>query len=327
MPPFSRTLAGRTLADNFRSQLKQAANAGEAFDTGTGLPDSLVEQTVLAVESWLEFAMAYVSMKWPGAAGKSRTSIVDALATVTPALVEDVPGRPEQELLREALRDYLLPPDRRDWTQPEDVALAVKWLEAASLPLTGLTEAAVVRAGLDALGLKMDGKPAAKTTTRRKRAVFFNVLEYAVELEKLEYNPIGKLRVRSRRKTKAIVAVDRRVVVNPRQGRQLLAAVTYIGDRGRGARMRAFFACLYFAALCPGEALGLRDRDAQLPARCAACGADLTHDFDHKSRNGCDHAGDHLCVGFADLGEEQACHGETLDRQRRGSRRPSAQAS
>jgi integrase len=58
--------------------------------------------------------------------------------------------------------------------------------------------------------------------------------------------------------------IDRRVVVNPGQARQLLAAVTYIG-RTRGPRLYGLFACMYFAGLRPGEAMGLRERDCKLP--------------------------------------------------------------
>ncbi|WP_171075138.1 tyrosine-type recombinase/integrase [Nonomuraea basaltis] len=60
-------------------------------------------------------------------------------------------------------------------------------------------------------------------------------------------------------------AVDRRVVVNPRQARELLIAVTYVG-RTRGPMLAAMFACMYFAGLRPGEALGLREQDCVLPA-------------------------------------------------------------
>jgi hypothetical protein len=58
--------------------------------------------------------------------------------------------------------------------------------------------------------------------------------------------------------------VDRRVVVNPRQARELLTAVTYVGtyDRASGRRLRALFGCLYYAALRPGEALGSDARTA-----------------------------------------------------------------
>jgi integrase len=54
--------------------------------------------------------------------------------------------------------------------------------------------------------------------------------------------------------------------------------------------MTAFFATLYFAALRPGEALGLREQDCKLPATCTDCGADLSHDIHNAPRNGCEHA-------------------------------------
>ena len=64
--------------------------------------------------------------------------------------------------------------------------------------------------------------------------------------------------------------VDRRVVVNPRQARELLTAVTYVGQQrrgplARGQRLMALYACLYFAALRPAEAVGLRIQDCYLP--------------------------------------------------------------
>jgi integrase len=116
-----------------------------------------------------------------------------------------------------------------------------------------------------ALERKLDGKPAATQTYRRRRAVVFNVLEYAVELEMLPSNPLG--RVRRKRGRTALQEVDRRVVVNPRQARELLTAVTYVGgyERASGRRLRAFFGCLYYAAMRPGEALGLRRSDCTLP--------------------------------------------------------------
>jgi integrase len=117
------------------------------------------------------------------------------------------------------------------------------------------------------LSRKLDGQPAATQTYRRRRAVTFNALEYAVELELLPSNPLG--RVRRKRGKRAVQEVDRRVVVNPRQARELLNAVTYVGgyDRASGRRLRAFFGCLYYAAMRPGEALGLRRSDCTLPEK------------------------------------------------------------
>ncbi len=259
----SKTFATRALADHFRSDLMQAMNAGEAFDTDSGLPASMEEAK--QVTSWLAFAQAYVAMKWPGAAAKSRDGLTDALATVTPYLVRDVPGRPDLAGVRRALREFVLPPVFRQLVPPPDVADTVRWLERASLPLSELMKAPVVRGALDLLALKLDGTPAAATTMRRKRSVFYNALQYAVELELLEFNPVDKLRVHTRR-SRVVGVVDRRVVVAPDQARELLAAVSYVGRRGRGDRLRAFYACMYFAALRPSEALGLRESDCWLPA-------------------------------------------------------------
>ncbi|MFC6018435.1 tyrosine-type recombinase/integrase [Plantactinospora solaniradicis] len=263
----SRNFATRALADNFRSDLMQGINRGEAFDPATGLPDSMVEAKEAA--TWLEFVQKYLDMKWPGAAAKSRASLVDALATVTPALAGDPASRPELADLRRVLIDYVLPPAFRQRDVPPELAPALRWLRRASLPLTEVSQAATVRGALDALALTLDGRPAAATTARRKRSVFYNVLQYAVELEALEFNPVDKLRVRSTRKKVAVV-IDRRVVVNPRQAEELLTALSYVGQRGRfrrGERLVAFFACMYFGALRPSEALALREQDCHLPAK------------------------------------------------------------
>jgi len=61
--------------------------------------------------------------------------------------------------------------------------------------------------------------------------------------------------------------VDRRVVANPRQARELLIALTYVGGRDldRGRRLVAMFACLYYAAMRPAEAVNLHKSDCELP--------------------------------------------------------------
>ncbi|GAA3473357.1 hypothetical protein GCM10018965_079100 [Nonomuraea roseola] len=189
--------------------------------------------------------------------------MTDTLANITPILSTDAPGRPEDEVIRKALREYaFLPPDRRPATSPE-IAKAIRWIEAASLPLSALDEARHTRAVLEALSLRMDGKPAATSTYRRKRAVFHHVLEYAVELEELSANPLHKVKLR---KIKSTGEIDRRSVVNPGQARELLVAVTYVG-RSRGQMMMAMFACMYFGGLWPGEASALRKKNCHLPEK------------------------------------------------------------
>ncbi|MFD4605541.1 tyrosine-type recombinase/integrase [Streptomyces sp. NPDC058464] len=263
--PFHESHKTKALADRFRAKLLQAADKGEPFDTVTGLPDSLRGGKVAL--SLLELALKYINARWPEASAKQRDSMTDALATVMPALVKSVRGRPTPADLRRALRSYVLPPPRRERERPEEIAAAAKWIEKASLPVAELQEITRVRDLIDVLTRKLDGKPAATQTYRRRRAVVFNVLEYGVELEVLPSNPLS--RVRRKRGKRAVQEVDRRVVVNPRQARELLAAVTYVGgyDRASGRRLRAFFGCLYYAAMRPGEALGLRLSDCTLPEK------------------------------------------------------------
>jgi integrase len=78
-----------------------------------------------------------------------------------------------------------------------------------------------------------------------------------VELEYFEANPLDRI---SWKPPSSTDIVDRRVVVNPSQARQLLKAV-----RETSPAVEGFFACLYYAGLRPSEARNLRLRDCTLP--------------------------------------------------------------
>ena len=62
----------------------------------------------------------------------------------------------------------------------------------------------------------LDGTPAAATTIARKRAVFYSVLNYGVELDILPANPIGKVTWKA---PEVAEEIDRRVVARPQQVR------------------------------------------------------------------------------------------------------------
>jgi integrase len=117
---------------------------------------------------------------------------------------------------------------------------------------------------LDAMAAKLDGTNVAATVYRRKRAVLFNLLSYAVEQELLTDNPLTRVK---RATPQMIDQVDPRVVANPAQVRELVTAVTYVGQRNRdrGAHLHAFFATVYYSAARPAEVLALRDTDCKLP--------------------------------------------------------------
>lgn len=190
--PFHESHKTKALADRFRAKLLRVADKGEPFDTVTGLPDSLRGGKVAL--SFLELALKYIDARWAEASAKQWDSMTDSLATVLPALVKPGRGRPTPEILRRALRSYVLPPPRRERERPEEIASAMRWLERSSLPVAELQEIARVHELIDALGRKLDGKLAATQTYRRRRAVVFNSLDFAVELEALPSNPRGRVR-------------------------------------------------------------------------------------------------------------------------------------
>ena len=250
-----RTFSTLKLAESFRSDLLVAARDGIPFDLATGLPTTM--QRRRADITWFEHAKAFVAEKWPHISPRHRMGIAEALTTVTVALTATTDGAPPPEDLRRALFRYAFNARAQLQEVPGEHFLALQWIERTSLPLSALGDASVLRQALSAMTVTLDGRAAAPSTVARKRAVFHNALEYAVELEHFESNPLRKVRWRPGRSTESI---DRRVVVNPSQARDLLAAVREISPAVEG-----FFACLYYAGLRPAEARNLRLSDCTLP--------------------------------------------------------------
>lgn len=267
---FTESFRTKTLADNVRSELIRAANAGEAFDTDTGRPASAARARTTT--TWYQLARAYIAMKWPTLAANSRRSVVEALVTLTPALVRPTRRHPPPEpaLLRQALYLYAFNPRRPPSGWPAEHAAALAKLDKISILVADLESTEIVRRGLDALSRRLDGQPAAATTIARKRAVFHNTAGYAVELGLLSANPLGSIQW-----TVPAVAdtIDRRVVANPTQVASLLTAVASLGKRAH--RLVAYFGCLYYAGTRPAEAANLRLADCQLPGRCLDCDTPL----------------------------------------------------
>ncbi|MEV4015698.1 tyrosine-type recombinase/integrase [Nonomuraea angiospora] len=256
----SKTFRTKGLANAFMSDLRQAVKAGEEFDIATGLPVSMLAQKTSG-PSFLEFSQGYVLRRWNTSAARTRETDTYALLTLIPALVADAPRRPTAEELREVLRDHVLLPDSRRTALSTAQAAALGWLERASLPLSALAEANVLRTALDAISVTFAGAPAGANSVRRKRAVLHHLLEHAVEQKVFSSNPLDEIKWTV---PKAVTVVDPRTVVNPAQARQLLDAVPKVG-RKRGARLQALFACMYYAALRPEEAADLRLRNCTLP--------------------------------------------------------------
>lgn len=166
----SKSFITRKPADSYRAELVRAARTGLEFDPATGEPTAW-NLPVPAAVTWYQEATAYAVMKWPSLAARSRASLADALATVTPALTR--PGardRPDPRELRTALYRHAFNPARP--TRPGSTAAQVLgWAQRASLPVGCLSEPTVLRTALEALTFRLDGSRAAASTVIRKRSV------------------------------------------------------------------------------------------------------------------------------------------------------------
>ncbi|UYB41691.1 tyrosine-type recombinase/integrase [Streptomyces sp. Je 1-4] len=259
--PHSESFLTSGLAESRRAQLITAAREGEPFDVDSGMPKSLVtkERDI----SWYEHARKYIEMKWPHAPGSTRRTLAEAMASVAPALVKDTKGMADPRTVRTALYSWAFNMNRWEQEPPAEVAKVLAWFERKSLPASALSDPMRVRAALDALTKKLDGKTAAATTIRRKRAIFHNALGYAVDAGLLTDNPLPHVQWKAPEQVEE--EVDPTCVPDPGQAAKLLAAVRDQSPRGR--RLVAFFGCMYYAAARPAEVIGLRVQDCDLPRR------------------------------------------------------------
>ncbi|MEV0177701.1 tyrosine-type recombinase/integrase [Streptomyces sp. NPDC050625] len=259
----SESFTTKGLAESRRSELMQAARRGEPFDEETGLPASELRAKLRNV-TWYQHTRHFIEKRWEGTPGKSRRNFADALATITPALVKSEIGCPDPRVLRRALYSWAY--NKSAWEQepPPDWRKALSWLERNSVPIVDLEDAQVLRKALDALGRKLDGKPAAARTALRKRACLSDVLGMAAEAKYFttSVNPLQSVQWTAPRTAEEL---DPEAVANPRQVRRLLAAVQAQSERGQ--RLEAFFGCLYYAGLRPAEAIHLQKSQCRLPER------------------------------------------------------------
>ncbi|MFE4682587.1 tyrosine-type recombinase/integrase [Streptomyces sp. NPDC056721] len=268
------TFATYPLAESRRNELWQAMNRrGEAFEIESGLPESEVRAAAEAAEAaaaappvgWFEFARKYMAGRWRMSAAKTREGTADGLAAVTLAMVKRGEGVPDDESLRLAFRWAIVPANAGE-DPPAELKPAYDWITTSDRPLADVSGAEVFEAVMYRVSYKLDGTPAAGDTYKRRRRALNAALEHAVAVGDLPENPLVRAR---RKRVGSNDVVDRRVLVNPVQARQLLTAVSYVGswDRCRGRRLVAFYAVLYYAGLRPAEAVGLRLSDCHLPEK------------------------------------------------------------
>lgn len=251
----------KALADNRRAKLITATQKGEAFDVTTGLPES--EARERSARSLLHLAQQFIAHEWGNAAPNTRKRYVDTLAIPVAAFVAKDKSAPDPKTLRRVLTTHLLIPQKhRNRTLPPEEEAAAQWITSASRPVRELDKIETA-AVLQSLSRNLNGKTAAAWTTRTRRGVLHHLLSFAVDVEELTSNPVTGQRTGVQRGNSE---VDPRIVLNPAQARNCLAAVTYAGNRpGQFDYLYGFFATMYYAGLRPCEVNRLREVDCKLP--------------------------------------------------------------
>ncbi|QHA06837.1 site-specific integrase [Streptomyces broussonetiae] len=267
------SFATSTLADNRRSELRQAMRRGEAFDVESGLPESEIRRAEAEAAqtekrpdpTWWEFSREFMKRRWRTAAAKTREGFADSLASASLGMMGDKPDAPNLRLVRRAVRWAVVPAHENE-EPPPDLEKVCAWLAENALPLSALRESGVAEDVHYRLAYKLDGKLAAKDTYKRRRRSFNAAMAYAIQKGYLDENPIDGL---ERYATASHGAIDPRVLMNAVQGREFLTAVSYVGSvhRNRGRRLVAFFGCILYAAMRPAEVVGLRLADCHLPEK------------------------------------------------------------
>jgi hypothetical protein len=262
---FSQSFLNEELAEAFKAEIIMAARNFEPFDEATGLPESMLrKQSKQKAVTWYEHAQDFARTWWPRSAAKSRVSIVESLACVTPVLVRDQRGGPDRDLLRAALRKaFNQNPGRQPLTDAE--RQAIRWIEKRSLPLSALNDESVTADVLDALATKLNGQPAAADYFSRRRRVIRTCLYFAVRKKRLADNPLASRNLPDQWKPpQAEEEVDPRAIASPELVAEMLVMTSYVGT-GQGPRFVAFFGCMFYAMMRPEEVIGLYRAGCSLP--------------------------------------------------------------
>ncbi len=210
---WKRSFKVKALAESFRAELMAASRRGEAFDVDTGRPVSLQRQTRDC--SWYEHACAFADVKWPRVAATTRRTHAEALTAITCGLLTTEKGALDAKLLRLALGRWGFNTARRaDVSCPQEVTKTLRWVEQHTRRVSELGRPDIVRAVLDGLTVRLDGRPAAASVVSRRRKIFNTAVELAVERGLLAANPLPSLKWRA---PKTVQAIDRRSVANPAQ--------------------------------------------------------------------------------------------------------------
>jgi integrase len=140
---------------------------------------------------------------------------------------------------------------------PAKLEASIKWLESHTIDMSEFDDPErgpdLTRRCLEAIATKLDGTRAMRNTIARRRAVVYNVLDFAVEQRVISRNPIDHIKWTTPKKAAGLA---KQTVPSFQQAELLLEGVGEQGPAGR--RLVAFFALMMLAALRPAEALAVR---------------------------------------------------------------------
>ena len=119
---------------------------------------------------------------------------------------------------------------------------------------------------LDALAVRLDGKPASPEYFSRRRRVLHKCLGYAVRKKRLSSNPLSKANLPEDWTPPQTPddTVDPRAVGSPALVASMLASCSHVGRR-QGPRFVAFYACMFYALMRPSEVAALTREACHLP--------------------------------------------------------------
>lgn len=240
-------------ADRYRRALLDAADRGEPFDVVTLKPETWTRGVTVA-----DFALEWLPKAWRSWEPKGRAGVLEGTTAAVLALTD----RPVPQELRSTLRAWL-----REALTPGDAPLtpearyARDWLRAHSLQL-GAIDGRAVRAALETMALRDDGKPASANYLSKRRTGMTRLLGAAVDADLIKANPSAGVRTPTRSKP-GVRAIPTTEIPTVAEAQLLLMAVATVSKASR--RLVAYLATTLYAGLRPGEANGLRAHDLELP--------------------------------------------------------------
>lgn len=136
----------RRVADELAAGLVSAVRREAGAGGGAGAAVAGRSSSPFAGRSWYDFALEYMDVRWRQTAAKTRCEDNDGLCALTLAMIRGRMLRPDEELLRRALRlRAFVVPRPADREVPGDERMALRWVARATRPVDDLLDPEVMK--------------------------------------------------------------------------------------------------------------------------------------------------------------------------------------